>query len=117
MNRLAPIAFVLTLAASLHVAAADESIPWQLRPASISDSVRADTAVAAFNDERGNLDVASTTVLAASYRLTDTWAPTVRIGYVGNNAPGAVLDGTMFANPVVGATYARRAGVYRLALT
>lgn len=117
MTRLAPLAFVLTLAASTVAAADSYSLPWQLRPATITDSVRVDTAVAAFNDEQGNVDFASTTVLAASYQLTDAWAPMVRMGFVGNNAPGAALDGTGVANPVVGATYARRTGDVRLALT
>jgi hypothetical protein len=40
----------------------------------------------------------------------------LRLGFVGNDAPGAALDGTAFANPLVGATYARRMGDYRLAL-
>jgi hypothetical protein len=92
------------------------SVPWQLRPITTGDFVRLDSAAAVFNDANGNLDEAVTTVLAASYQITRDWAPMVRLGFVGNDAPGAALDGSSFANPVVGATYARSMGSYRLAL-
>lgn len=92
------------------------SLPWQLRPVIADSMVRVDTAAAVFNDGQGNIDIALPTVLAASYRLTPHWAPTIRLGFIGNNAPGAALDGTGFANPMVGATYARPFGSYRLAL-
>jgi hypothetical protein len=92
------------------------SLPWQLRPVSTGNLVRLDSAAAAFNDAAGNLDVAVTTVLAASYQLTPDWAPTVRVGFVGNNAPGAALDGSSLVNPIVGATHVRSLGSYRLAL-
>ena len=92
------------------------SLPWQLRPATIGNVVRLDSAVAVFNDVNGNLDEAVTTVLAASYQITREWAPMVRLGFVGNDAPGAALDGSSFVNPVVGVTYARSIGGYELAL-
>jgi hypothetical protein len=91
-------------------------LPWQLRPVSTGNVVRIDSAAAAFNDADGNLDVAVTTVLSASYQLTPDWAPTIRLGFVGNDAPGAALDGSSFVNPMVGATYVRCLGRYRLAL-
>ena len=47
-------------------------LPWQLRPVSTGNLVRVDSAAAAFADANGNLDVAVTTVLAASYQLTPT---------------------------------------------
>jgi hypothetical protein len=97
--------------------AAPYSLPWQLRPVTIGDVVRLDSAAAVFNDANGNLDEAVATVLSASYQITRDWAPMVRLGFVGNDAPGAALDGTSFVNPLVGATYARRMGSsYRLAL-
>ncbi|MFT3696820.1 MAG: hypothetical protein QM831_27005 [Kofleriaceae bacterium] len=58
-----------------------------------------------FRDPHGNVDIAETTALSASYRLGDEWAPTLRLGFVGNNAPGAALDGTSIGNPLIGATY------------
>ncbi len=95
------------------------SLPWQLRPVTTGNVVRIDSAAAVFNDANGNLDAAVTTVLAGSYQLTREWAPMVRLGFVGNDAPGAALDGSSFVNPVVGATYARNVdtmGSYRFAL-
>jgi hypothetical protein len=92
------------------------SLPWQLRPVVTDSMVRIDTAAAVFNDGQGNIDIAVPTVFAANYQLTSHWAPTIRLGIVANNAPGAALDGTAFANPLLGATYARALGTYRLAL-
>lgn len=92
------------------------SLPWQLRPVTIGNVVRIDSAAAVFNDANGNLDEAVATVLTASYQMTPDWAPMVRLGFVGNDAPGAALDGSSFVNPILGATYARRMGSYRLAL-
>jgi hypothetical protein len=97
-------------------ASARYSLPWQLRPVMTDSMVAIDTAAAVFNDAQGNADIAAPTVLAASYHLTPHWAPVIRLGVVGNNAPGAALDGTAFANPIVGATYGRALGIYRLAL-
>jgi hypothetical protein len=82
------------------------SLPWQLRSVSAGNVVRLDSAAAVFNDANGNLDISVATVLSASVRLTPHWTPTLRLGLVGNNAPGAALDGSSFANPLVGATYA-----------
>src|SRR5687768_8723798 len=90
------------------------SLPWQLRPVTTGNAVRIDSAAAAFNDANGNLDVAVTTMLSASYQITRDWAPMVRVGFVGNNAPGAALDGSSFVNPLVGGTYTRRIGSYDL---
>ena len=92
------------------------SLPWQLRPVTTGSMARIDTAAAVFNDGQGNLDIAVPTVFAASYQLTPLWAPAIKLAFVGNNAPGAALDGTAFANPMLGATYARALGIYRLAL-
>lgn len=106
------------LAATLAPAASAPtySLPWQLRPVTIGNVVRIVSAAAAFKDANGNLDLAFTTVLAASYQLTEDWAPILRLGFIGNDAPGAALDDRAFANPLVGATYARRLGSYSLAL-
>jgi hypothetical protein len=100
--------------AALALAATERrtSLPWQLRPVTTGNFVRLDSAAAVFNDANGNLDEAVTTVLAASYQMTRDWAPMVRLGFVGNDAPGAALDGRSFANPVAGATYTRRMALF-----
>lgn len=95
-------------------ALADSSLPWQLRPLTLDNEVSLDSRAAAFNDANGNLDVASSTVLGASYKLTPHWAPMIRLGFVGNDAPGAALDGAAFGNPILGATYVRAAGRTRI---
>jgi len=120
MTRTATLLFALLLTLSPTIAFADPdaeaSLSWQLRPVTIGNVARIDSAAAAFNDSNGNLDLAVTTTWTASYQLSDRWAPMFRLGLVGNNAPGAALDGSSFANPLVGATYARESGSYRLAV-
>jgi hypothetical protein len=92
------------------------SLPWNLRPVTIGNLARVDSVAAVFNDANGNLDEAVATVVTASYRIKRNWAPVVRLGFVGNDAPGEATDGSSFANPLVGATYGRALGSYRLAL-
>jgi hypothetical protein len=89
-------------------ASADELLPWQLRPLTTSNSVRAEAAAAVFNDVNGNVNIASTNAFSASYHLNDRWTPMLRFGFLGNNAAGAARDGTTFANPLVGVTYRHR---------
>ncbi len=96
--------------------AEEASLPWQLHSVTTSSFVQADSAAAAFRDPQGNIDIAETTTLSASYQLTDHWAPMVRLGFVGNDAPGAALDGSSFGNPIAGATYSRRMNSRRIAL-
>src|SRR5205085_10209992 len=74
------------------------------------------TAVAALRDAHGNIGIAEVTSLSATYQLASGWAPMLRLGFVGNNAHGAALDGASFGNPIVGATYTRTANTRRLAL-
>jgi hypothetical protein len=92
------------------------SLPWQLRPVTIGNLARVDSVAAVFNDANANLDGAVATVVTASYQIDRNWAPMVRLSFVGNDAPGEATDGSTFANPLVGATYARAFGSYRLAL-
>jgi len=112
------IALLLARVASAEPAAnADEaSLPWQLHSVTTSNLVQVDSAASAFRDPQGSIDIAETTALSASYQLTDRWSPMIRLGFVGNNAPGAALDGTSFSNPLVGATYTRGMDSRRLAL-
>ncbi len=92
-------------------------LPWQLRPVTIGNGVRVESEAAGFNDApNGNLNAAYTTMLTASYQVTREWAGVLRLGFVGNDAPGAALDGSSFVNPIMGATYARQLGGYKLAL-
>jgi hypothetical protein len=92
------------------------SLPWQLRQVTIGGGARLDSVLAAFNDANGNLGVVSASGLSVSYPITGEITPMLRLGFVRNNAPGAALDGSSFANPLFGASYGRSSGPFKLAL-
>lgn len=92
------------------------SLPWQLRPVIGSTGATLDQTLSAQNDANGNLGIVSVTGLRIDYRLTKEITPMLRMSIVHNNAPGAALDGNSFANPLLGATYARELGPFELAL-
>jgi hypothetical protein len=91
------------------------SLPWQLRPVAAANVVRSDTAVAFYDNGMGAKGSSVATMLLASYKVTPSLAPMVRLGFVQNDAPAAGADGTSFVNPVVGATYAKRVAALRWA--
>jgi hypothetical protein len=91
------------------------SLPWQLRPVAAASVVRSDTAVAFYDNGMGASGSTVATMLLASYKVTPSLAPMVRLGFVQNDAPAAGADGTSFVNPVVGATYARKINALRWA--
>jgi len=91
------------------------SLPWQLRPVAAANVVRSDTSFAFYDNGAGANGNTVATMLLASYKVTPSIAPLVRLGYVKNDAPAAGVDGTSFVNPVVGATYARRVSALRWA--
>ena len=111
------LAFAGALSTTVARAASnDYSWPWQLRPVVMETAARPDAMLAAFNDANGNLGVVSTTGLTISYQLNEEVTPVLRLAAVHNNAPGAALDGSSFANPLLGAMHARDWGPYKLAL-
>jgi hypothetical protein len=91
------------------------SLPWQLRPVAAANVVRSDTSVAFYDNGMGAKGSTVATMLLASYKVTPSLAPMVRLGFVQNDAPAAGVDGTSFVNPVVGATYARKVDAIRWA--
>jgi hypothetical protein len=91
------------------------SLPWQLRPAAVGNVVRAETALAFYEDAAGNSGQTSATMLLGTYKVTPTLAPLVRLGLVQNAAPGATPSGTSFVNPIVGLTYAKPMGALKVA--
>lgn len=91
------------------------SLPWQLRPVTVANVIRSDTAVAFYDNAMGSGSTVAT-MLLGSYKVTPSFAPMVRMGFVQNGAPGTTPDGTSFVNPVVGGTYAFKLGTdFRLA--
>ncbi|HEX7480825.1 MAG TPA: hypothetical protein VF331_23690 [Polyangiales bacterium] len=91
------------------------SLPWQLRPAAVGTVLRSDTAFAFYENptnHNGGSTVAS--MLLGSYKLTDAFAPMIRLGIVSNSppsvataagAPAAPRSGFAVINPVIGGTY------------
>jgi hypothetical protein len=91
------------------------SLPWQLRPAGPASVIRSDTAVAAYENAAGQQGTTVATMLLGSYKVTPNLAPLVRLGFVQNSAPGTDPSGTSFLNPIVGLTYGRKLGSFRVA--
>ena len=94
------------------------SLPWQLRPAVVGNVVRSDTAFAFYKDAAGKESGSTVaSMLLASYKVTENFAPLVRVGVVSNSPPSSLMTGPMgamkpvdsavnFINPVIGGTYA-----------
>jgi hypothetical protein len=90
------------------------SLPWQLRPAVAASVVRSDTAFAFYKDNLGKESGSTVaSMLLASYKVTDSFAPMVRIGIAQNSPPSSTMaagkpvdSAVNFLNPVLGATYA-----------
>ena len=58
------------------------SLPWQLRPVTVGNVVRSDTAMAFYEDAMGNSGSTVASTLLASYKITPEIAPMVRMGFV-----------------------------------
>jgi len=84
------------------------SVPWQLRPVSVANVLRSDTAIAFYKNAAGESGSTEATMLLASYKITPELAPLVRLGFVNNAAPGAAPDGKSFINPLLGLTYSKK---------
>ena len=101
------------------------SLPWQLRPAVVGNVVRSDTAFAFYKDKDDKESgYTVTSMLLFSYKLSDNFAPMIRLGVSGNAPPLGTkakvgvdpmtklpinkdFDRAQnFLNPVIGATYA-----------
>jgi hypothetical protein len=91
------------------------SLPWQLRPVTVGNVIRLDTATAFYEDAMGNTGSTVASTLLASYKVTPEIAPMIRVGFSRNDAPAAGPDGSSFVNPIIGATYARKIDSFRLA--
>jgi hypothetical protein len=96
-------------------AAPPYSLPWQLRSAAPASAVRSDTAFALYENAAGQQGSTVATMLTGSYKVTPSLAPLLRLGYVQNSAPGTDPSGTSFLNPIVGVTYGRKLGAFRVA--
>lgn len=91
------------------------SLPWQLRPVTVGNVIRLDTATAFYEDSMGNSGSTVASMLLASYKLTPEFAPMIRMGFSRNDAPGMGANGSSFVNPIVGGTYSHKIDSFRLA--
>lgn len=90
------------------------SLPWQLRPAVVANVVRSDTSFAFYKDAAGKESGSTVaSMLLASYKVTESFAPLVRVGVVSNSPPSSLMaamkpveSAVNFLNPVIGGTYA-----------
>ena len=83
------------------------SIPWQLRPVSVGNVVRSDTSLAIYENANGQSGLTTASMLLATYKITPSLAPLVRLAVVQNAEPGpAVGTATAFVNPILGLVYA-----------
>jgi hypothetical protein len=80
------------------------ALAWQLRPAAAANVVRADTTVASYRDGDGDGTTVASTLLA-SYKVTPTLAPLLRIAAV-HNTPAMGEAATSVSNLLVGTTWA-----------
>jgi hypothetical protein len=95
-------------------APAPYSLPWQLRPAAASTTVRSDTSFARYEDAKSNGGFTTASQLSASYKIPGTgekWAglaAMVRLAIADDAPPSTATTGGGFAfvNPAVGGTYA-----------
>jgi hypothetical protein len=86
------------------------SLPWALRPTAVGNVVRADSSIAFYKGtdparpaegEVGGSTVA--TMLTGTYKITNTFAPLVKVGFVRNADPSSAAGtGAAFMNPIVG---------------
>jgi hypothetical protein len=100
------------------------SVPWQLRPAAALTVLRSDTSVAFYDAKDAAMEDKSgssiATTFLASYKIAPTLAPVLRLAMVQNATPnvGGMAekpDATSFVNPLLGLTYAKNIGVYKVA--
>jgi hypothetical protein len=85
------------------------SLPFQLRPVTAANVVRSDTTMAFYENAKGEAGESVASMLLASYKVTPDLAPLVRLAIVQNSEPGAARgQATVFVNPIVGLTYAKK---------
>src|SRR5688500_2495825 len=81
------------------------SLPFQLRPVVVGNVIRSDTAFAFYENAGGDSGSTVVSTLLGSVKVTDQFAPLVRVGVVSNSPP--VGDSAVgFMNPVLGGTFA-----------
>jgi hypothetical protein len=103
---------MMTALLLLQIVSAPYSLPWQLRPTALATSVRVDSLVALYDTPAGSGETVPVLV-TGSFRLTSRLGALVRIGAV-DSSPPVGTDASVFANPILGATYLVPLGDLRL---
>jgi hypothetical protein len=98
MKKALLVCSILVCAAGTAHADDPYNLPWQLRGAAAANVVRSDSSVASYDD--GTTMVST---LLASYKVTPSVAPLVRIAFTNDD----VADATAVSNPLFGVVWAK----------
>jgi hypothetical protein len=82
------------------------SLPFQLRPVVVGNVIRSDTAFAFYENPAGDSGSTVASTLLGSFKVSDNFAPLVRLGIVSNSPPTGGESAVGFMNPVLGGTFA-----------
>lgn len=85
------------------------SLPWQLRPAAVANTLRLDSSAGFWKNgapDSGNTEVVG---IIASRKISNRIALLVRVSFIDNNPPSTSGEraGTAVSNPLLGATFLR----------
>lgn len=81
------------------------SLPFQLRGVVPVNAVRSDSTLGLYENAKGDSGSVAVSTLLASYKLSESFSPLVRLGVVQNVAPGSAKSAMSLMNPVLGALY------------
>lgn len=94
------------------------SLPFQLRPVTVSTLARLDTSFGPYQNTLAQGGFATVSELSGSWRIPGTGAgpktglaPIVKLTMAYDSPPGTATGGLAFVNPLVGALYALNLGV------
>ena len=85
------------------------SLPWQLRPAAVANTLRLDTSIGFWEDAAGRAGDTWVSGLIATRKVTNRVALLGRVSYIDNHPPSPAQEkaGTAVSNPLLGATFLR----------
>ncbi len=105
----APLGFAQTGPPADAPASVPYSLPWQLRPAAVANTVRFDASAGFWKNgapDSGNTEVVG---IIASRKISSRVALLGRVSFIDNNPPSTSGEraGTAISNPLLGATFLR----------
>ena len=81
------------------------SLPFQLRGVVPVNAVRSDSTLGLYENAKGDAGSVAVSTMLASYKLSESFSPLVRLGLVQNVPPGTAKSAMSLMNPVLGALY------------